>query len=326
MRRLCAACSNPVGDRMNFSVYLALISSLLLAIIGPVAARWLAPAAASGVLAAAALISAAASTWAMLLLAATLLDETPVVREQAAARGIHIPVPVPGLMGAAGLAALSIALYRAVLVVRQRRTTITELRRVCLLCGGQPADQRDDIALVVAPTAEPDAIAVPGTWGRGGQILVSRGMLQALDAPGRRALLAHERSHLQHHHYWHRAAAELAAALNPLLIPIREATAFLVERRADEYAAGVLGDRAATAQALASAALATAGETAGPTSVALNYQRLQVSRRVAALTAAPPPERRLPGVALLLLEALTAMCALDATLSFVRLVHPLVPT
>jgi Zn-dependent protease with chaperone function len=312
---------------MNFSVYLALILSLLLAITGPVAARWLAPAAASGVLAAAALTSAAGSTWAMLLLAATLLDRTPVVREQAAARGIHIPVPVPGLMGAAGLAALSIALYRAVLVVRQRRAVISELRRVCLLCGGQPADQPGDIALVVAPTAEPDAIAVPGAWGRGGQILVSLGMLQALDAPGRRALLAHERSHLQHHHYWHRAAAELAAALNPLLIPIREATAFLVERRADEYAATVLGDRAATAQALAHAALAAAGEGAGPTaSVALSYQRLQVSRRVAALTAAPPPERRLPGVALLLLGALTAVCALDATLSFVRLVHPLVPT
>ncbi|MDQ4105303.1 MAG: M56 family peptidase, partial [Actinomycetota bacterium] len=57
----------------------------------------------------------------------------------------------------------------------------------------------------------------------------------------RRVVLAHERVHLYGRHHWLRAATEFCAAVNPLLIPVREAVAFLVERCADEHAATVTG-------------------------------------------------------------------------------------
>jgi len=100
----------------------------------------------------------------------------------------------------------------------------------------------------VVPVAEPHAFAVPG---RPGRVLVTQGLLALLDGKERRVVLAHERAHLTGRHSGLRAAAEVCAAINPMLVLVREAVAFLVERNADEHAATVSGSREVTARALA---------------------------------------------------------------------------
>ncbi len=70
--------------------------------------------------------------------------------------------------------------------------------------------------LVVVDDTVPDAYALPGLPGR---VVVSTGMLDALNDADRKAMLAHERAHLACHHYAFVAAAHLAAACNPLLRP-----------------------------------------------------------------------------------------------------------
>lgn len=107
--------------------------------------------------------------------------------------------------------------------------------------------------LVVTGDAAADAYAVPGWPGR---IVVSEGMLGALDDRGRAALLAHERAHLKNHHHWFTAVARLSAAANPLVRPLASAVEYSVERWADEAAAAEVGDRQLVARAIANAAIA----------------------------------------------------------------------
>jgi hypothetical protein len=90
--------------------------------------------------------------------------------------------------------------------------------------------------LVVADWSTPLAVAVPG---RPGHLLVTSGMLRLLDADQRRVLFAHENAHLNHRHHRLVTLTACAAAVNPLLIPVRAAVAYLVERWADEDAAAV---------------------------------------------------------------------------------------
>lgn len=75
--------------------------------------------------------------------------------------------------------------------------------------------------VVVMADAAPDAYAIPGLPGR---IVVSTGMLEALDDADREAMLAHESAHLACHHYAFVAIAQLAATCNPLLRPDRKST------------------------------------------------------------------------------------------------------
>lgn len=107
---------------------------------------------------------------------------------------------------------------------------------------------------MIADWSTPMAVAVPG---RPGHLLVTTGILGALDADERRVLFAHEQAHLSRHHHRLVTVAGMAAAVNPLLIPVREAVAYLVERWADEEAADIVGDRGLTARAVARAALAS---------------------------------------------------------------------
>jgi hypothetical protein len=118
----------------------------------------------------------------------------------------------------------------------------------------------------VLADARPDAFAVPGrryalARRYRSQIVVTEGMLAALDPDQRRALLAHERAHLDGGHHRLRAAVELAAAANPLLIPARRTVGYLCERWADESAVAEVGSRKLVADAIATAALACAADT-----------------------------------------------------------------
>jgi Peptidase family M48. len=152
--------------------------------------------------------------------------------------------------------------------------------------------------------------AVPAMRGR---IVASRPLLAALPSDERRAVLAHETAHLRHRHHRYRLAAELAAAVNPLLRPLVPAVEYATERWADEVAAEVVGDRTVVARALARTGLRAAEpRRTSPWSAAALYAvaaRSPLVRRVEALLA--PAQRHRPllvaGVAALLAVTLSAV-------------------
>ncbi|MGW7378337.1 M48 family metalloprotease [Streptomyces sp. NPDC054794] len=285
---------------MRFDVYSPLLLSLLLPAVSPLIGRRVAPALAARVLTCAAALTAAATTWSLVLLTTALVGEAPPVVAEARQDGRQPVDPVPEFIGIAACLALVVVACRVHRAVRAERATRRALRR---LAEGQPADTE----LIVAASDVARAFAIPG---RPGRILVTSAMLGALRPAERRILLAHERAHLAHRHGLLVTAAALAAAANPLLVPVRRTVAFLVERWADEQAATAVGDRAATARTLARAAL-TAGRAR--TACALNFTDRAVTRRIAALQTAPPPRLWSAAAAVLALGALAALSAADAT-------------
>jgi hypothetical protein len=179
--------------------------------------------------------------------------------------------------------------------------------------------------VVVVPGRSIEAYALPGSPGR---IVVSGRLLDVLDDRGRAALLAHEHAHLTGRHYLFTTVAHLAAAANPLLLPVARAVDYTVERWADERAATITGDRRLVASTIGqvallataprparfrAAALAITG-TRGITGRGRGAARIRpislawagpVPRRVAALLA-PPPRRRLALLAIVAILILTA--------------------
>jgi hypothetical protein len=140
---------------------------------------------------------------------------------------------------------LAAALAAGIAVLRRRIAAILAAAHTARCLPG--ADQT-----VVLDDPAPDAYAVPGWPGR---IVVSTGMIDALDTRERRVLVAHERAHLECGHHLFVALADLAAATNPLLRPVAAAVRYSTERWADEHAAAVTGDRALTARTIGKAAL-----------------------------------------------------------------------
>lgn len=176
-------------------------------------------------------------------------------------------------------------------------------------------------SLVITRDQAADAYTVPGNPGR---IVVSTGMLDALDTPARRALLAHEHAHLHGHHYLYATAARLAAAANPLVRPLATAVDYALERWADEHAAAAVGDRHQVATAIATAAIAAKhtrprrspllalGAVFSRSSAPRREETGPVPRRVAALLG-PAPRTNLPILAaVLVVIALAGLFALEA--------------
>jgi beta-lactamase regulating signal transducer with metallopeptidase domain len=192
-------------------------------------------------------------------------------------------------------------------VVRAAATSWTQGRR---LWAAWSASRAAPARLVVLADDEPYAYAVPGWPGR---IVVSQSLLRRLDEQGRRALLAHEQTHLSEHHDLHQLAAAVAAAENPLLFRSLTALSLACERRADEVAARAVGDRQAVARAITTAVgpkLATLGWAAAGADVPL---------RVRALLS-PPRDRRL--ISTLLVIAVLIIVA-GSTASVLWLGHDL---
>jgi beta-lactamase regulating signal transducer with metallopeptidase domain len=157
--------------------------------------------------------------------------------------------------------------------------------------------------LVVLDDARPDAFTTPQPAGR---IIVTRGLLYALGQQERRVLLAHETSHLAHRHAWWNLAADLAAAMNPLLRPTARAVTTAVERWADEDAARAIGNRRLVAVTLVRVAQLQA-KSAGAAAVAAGTAATggDVAVRVRALLA-PPPRRHPLAVAAVIAVLLTS--------------------
>ena len=107
--------------------------------------------------------------------------------------------------------------------------------------------------LAVLDCAEPIAFAAPGDPGC---VVISRGLLDALEPRERQVVVAHERAHLQHHHHRYLLAGELCRAMVPLLGPLVTQLRMATERSADETAVDALdGDRQLVARTIARTAI-----------------------------------------------------------------------
>ena len=115
--------------------------------------------------------------------------------------------------------------------------------------------------------------------------------------------------------------AHLAAAANPVLVPLARTVDYTVERWADEHAARVTGDRRLVAVTIGRVAMmATPARWPAATlgMVRAHSRRVSVAwagpvpRRVAALLGPPPRSRALLMAAAVLIVVLTGGCALQA--------------
>ncbi|HEY7879267.1 MAG TPA: M48 family metalloprotease, partial [Streptosporangiaceae bacterium] len=232
---------------MSALVYLPLLVPVLAAAAArPLAAR-LEPRLATWLLTATTVALAVFSTAALALMTASALARSPLL---AALGDYSQPVlrrgdPVPALAGMAAALLLTAAAVAVAVVIRARARALAESyrRAASMAPGGR---------VVVVPGHSIEAYALPGSPGR---IVVSGRLLDVLNDRGRAALLAHEHAHLAGRHHLFTTVAHLAAAANPLLLPVARAVDYTVERWADERAAAITGDRRLVASTIGQVAL-----------------------------------------------------------------------
>ncbi|MFI9162138.1 M48 family metalloprotease [Kitasatospora aureofaciens] len=300
---------------MRVAVYLPLLFPLLAALLARPAGEKLPPRQATWLLTVGALVLAAGSTAALGMLAITGLIRIPLLARLAqdhwspTAAQRHDPASFSAAVLAGTLLA-ALATTAGRMLWLRTRTLVQAAREAACLPG------RDQLVIVDDPAAE--AYAIPG---RPGRIVVSTGMLDALDPAEHQILLAHERAHLTHHHYLFVALAQLAAAANPLLRPLADTVAFTIERWADENAAATTSDREQVARTVGKAALAarsTRARSRIPAAALGLLGRLRpsrlgpVPRRVTALLAPAPRHHAWSALALASLITATVLSATEA--------------
>ena len=291
---------------MHVAIYLPLLAAAILGACASRISKTLPPATATRVLTIAGAVIAAATSFVLAVLAFTLVAElAPVARLGSwSASALDAANPVPDFTSAAAGTAVCVLAVAAVRAAARRVRATLAARRLCATLGGGPGD------LVIVDGPDVEAFALPALRGR---IVASRPLLAALPADERRAVLAHETAHLRHHHHSYRLAAELSAAVNPLLRPLVAAVEYATERWADEAAAGTVGDRTVVARALARCGLrASAPRRQEPWAAAALHaapERSRLVRRVEALLAPAPRHRPalVGGVAALLLVTMGAV-------------------
>ncbi|MEV6865084.1 M56 family metallopeptidase [Streptosporangium subroseum] len=301
---------------MHLAVYLPLLLPILAALATRPLTNRLNPKLATWLLTVSAVALAAASSAALALLALAGLARIPLVdtlghwstrvMQHDNPTALWIALIAGTLLTTAAVAAARIFWRRA------RALYAAAAEAACLPGTGE---------LVVMNDPAAEAFAMPG---RPGRIVVSTGMLHALDPAERDILLAHERAHLTGRHHLFTAAVQLAAAANPLLRPLATTVAYTVERWADEHAAAACGDRRRVARTVGKAALAATRTGARPRfpAAALGILGLRpasprtpgpVPRRVAALLATPPARRTLPlAAATVAVLLVSAVCSIEA--------------
>jgi hypothetical protein len=286
---------------MTFPLLITLSVMLTFALVGPLLARGLPPAVATRLLVPASLVVGVSAAWALLIVGFTWVAQLGPVSRYGdwSPEQLRAETPFPTII-AVGCGLVAVGSVTQASVVGTRR--IRRMLAVRHACGplGEPG------SLVVLDDDRPDAFATPGA---GGQIVVTTGLLRALTAAERRALIAHEKAHLTHRHAWWLLATEIAAAANPLLRPTASAIEHAVERWADEDAAREVTDRRLVARTLARTALLTRAATTPATGLAAAGG--DVPCRVRALLAPPPRPRILPLTVLLAL--LTTCTVASAT-------------
>ncbi len=282
---------------MTTWVLAPLALSVVFGLAAPTLARRLPPALATWLLSSGALVAAGASSASLGLMALVVCAQVPT----AAAEGqwsdavLHSASGVPIWVGTlAGIALVALAVRFVLAFVRRARALVDAHRMAAAL----PAPG-GELAVVDLRTRQ--ALAVPG---RPGRIVVTTGLLRSLDGAQRRALLAHERSHLARGHHWHQSAATLACAANPLLWRIPATLELCCERWADEDAAAV------SARSTVAAALARVMSGRPGPAVVLAAGAGDVAARIGALSApAPRPARWSLAAGLVLLAALAVTVA-----------------
>ena len=278
---------------MTLAVALGVCAAIAFCLGGARIGDGLPPATATVLLVVGGVCVAAATAGVLATVAFTALVQIPLVTRKGdwSAEILRQTDPVPIWVGVScGLLLVPLVLF-ALRALAYRIRAVAEWYRMCWRMehvGG----------LIVLNEERPEAFTTPVGRGR---VVVSTGMLRALRADERRALLAHEASHASRGHAWWLMAADLAAAVNPLLAANARAVGHTVERWADEDAARAVGDRELVARSLARAALHA--HDARP--VALGAAGGRVGDRVRALLAAPPRFRVLPALALAVLAAIT---------------------
>jgi Zn-dependent protease with chaperone function len=149
---------------------------------------------------------------------------------------------------------------------------------------GSPAE------VVEVQDAEPYAHAVSSWRPRAHRILVSSGMVAALGPARLEPVLAHERSHVRHHHAWFGLVSFFAVAINPLLHWSARDLDLELERWADEDAAATVGRREMR-DALQRAAFARLGYEPGSPDGVIGFSGHGVPARIEALIEAPARAR-----------------------------------
>jgi Zn-dependent protease with chaperone function len=302
-------------------LYLPLVIPALAGVAArPLAAR-LEPRLATWLLTSAAVALAGCSTAALALLAGFAAARVPALAElgnysQSVMRRVD---PIPASTGALAALALTGAAIGVAVIFRNRARALGEsYRRAAGLDGLDGLDPHDSIVVVPGPAIE--AYALPG---RPGRIVVSGRLLDRLDNGSRAALIAHEQAHLAGRHHLFASVARLAAAANPMLLPVARSVEYTVERWADEHAAVVTGDRMLVAQTIGQVALLASPGVRQAPSITLGMvgqltQRVSVAwagpvpRRVAALLTGPPRRRTILVAAAAAIVALAGVSALEA--------------
>lgn len=289
---------------MEVAIYLPLLAAAALGL----SARWLAhrlpPSTATRLVAVVAAVTSAACSFSLGVMGFLLIAHIPA----AAALGhwsittLQADSQVPLVAAVGGAASTIVVSALLVRVIWRHGRAALNARDHCARIGGEPG------RLVVLDSDRADAYALSAGRGR---IVVTRPLLQGLDPVERRALLAHERAHLDHHHHRYRLVVALAAALCPLLRPACSAVEYATERWADEIAAAHVTDRTQVATTLARTSLLVSAEPAARPSVALRAATGPVVRRVQALLVPAPRQRPVLVLAVLMLAAFAVIAALD---------------
>lgn len=292
---------------MTQAVCGAILAIVLFAVAAPRLGRHLPPALAARLLVPASLVTAGSTVFVLGALAFTWLGQLPVISAIGSWSGSRLDAsdPVPDPVAAVSLVLLGVVTVRTAVRVVRRARSLVSLYRI-------HRDLRSDGPVIVVDSARLDAFATPAPAGR---VVITSALVNALTPTERQVVLAHEQSHLAHRHVFWTLAADLAAAVNPLLRPTAATIGHVIERWADEDAAAVLGDRQLVARTIAKAALLRHEARTVANNPLPAATGGDVPGRVRALLA-PPPRRRplaLVALAVLLTAGALATIAVEQT-------------
>lgn len=252
------------------SALVPLALSLVLATVVGSTHRWFPPALAARALLVTIVVVVVAAAPTVWLVAAGFVAHLPPVRGAVTWWGDPFGhhQPISAWLGVPALLVSVIGLFRVRAVLRAYRSLCTH--------------HAGDVEVVVHDA--PFAYTVPG---RGGQVVLSSGLLALLDDAEQSVVIAHERAHARHRHDRFMLASELAVSVVPVLLPLSRRVLFALERWADESAVRVCGDRAFVARTLGKVALRRVAPAG-----ALAVGGLGVPGRVAALLGPEPAAPR----------------------------------